>query len=101
MPFIVDAYQKQVMDIVANSDSLWSKSKLYRYGEYEPLTLFRKGDDFTFNDKFIETIRSKGYVLIARANPRFDKLIQELPGEKKKYLSMWQGYLDERKRPTM
>ena len=96
MLFIVDAYQKQVMDIVAKSDSLWSKSKLYRYGEYEPLTLFRKGDDFTFNDKFIETIRSKGYVLIARANPRFDKLIQELPGEKIKYLSMWQGYLDEK-----
>ena len=97
MPFFVDAYQKQVMDIVAKSGSLWSKSRLYRYGEYEPLTLFRKGDDFTFNDKFVETIRSKGYVLIARANPRFDKLIQELPGEKKKYLSMWQGYLDERK----
>lgn len=97
MPFIVDAYQKQVMDIVANSDSLWSKSKLYRYGEYEPLTLFKKGNDFTFNDKFVETIRDKGYVLIARANPKFDKLINEFPGEKKKYLSMWQGYLDERK----
>ena len=97
MPFFVDAYQKQVMDIVAKSNSLWSKSKLYRYGEYEPLTLFRKGNDFTFNNKFVETIRDKGYVLIARANPRFDKLINELPGEKKKYLSMWQGYLDERK----
>ena len=97
MPFIVDAYQKQVMDIVAKSDSLWSKSKLYRYGEYEPLTLFRKGNDFAFNDKFVETITKKGYVLIARANPKFDKLINELPGEKKKYLSMWQGYLDERK----
>ena len=96
-PSIVDAYQKQVMDIVANSDSLWSKSKLYRYGEYEPLTLFKKGNDFTFNDKFVETIRDKGYVLIARANPKFDKLINEFPGEKKKYLSMWQGYLDERK----
>ena len=84
MPFFVDAYQKQVMDIVAKSDSLWSKSKLYRYGKYEPLTLFRKGNDFTFNDKLVETIRDKGYVLIARANPRFDKLINELPGEKKK-----------------
>ncbi|MDY4873777.1 MAG: MBL fold metallo-hydrolase RNA specificity domain-containing protein, partial [Alloprevotella sp.] len=97
MPFIVDAYQKQLMDIVAKSDSLWSKSKLYQYGKYEPLALFRKGNDFAFNEKFIETIRNKGYVLIARANSRFDKLIQELPGEKKKYLSMWQGYLDERK----
>ncbi len=97
MPFIVDAYQKQVMDIVAKSGSLWSKSRLYRYGEYEPLALFKKGNDFTFNDKFVETIRDKGYVLIARANPKFNKLINELPGEKKKYLSMWQGYLDERK----
>lgn len=97
MPFFVDDFQKQVMDIVAKSDSLWSKSELYQYGKYEPRTLFRKGNDFTFNDKFVETTREKGYVLIARANPRFDKLIQELPGEKKKYLSMWQGYLDERK----
>ena len=39
MPFIVDAYQKRVMDIVANSDNLWSKAKLYQYGEYTPLTL--------------------------------------------------------------
>lgn len=97
MPFIVDDYQKQVMDIVAKSDSLWSKATLYQYGEYEPESLFRNGDAFTFNDKFVKTIQEKGYILIARANPRFDKLIQELPGEKKKYLSMWDGYINKDK----
>ena len=34
--------------------------------------------------------------MIARANKKFDKLIEELPGEKKKYLSMWKGYVDEK-----
>lgn len=97
MPFFVDAYQKNIMDIVAKSDSLWSKSDFYQYGKYEPLTLFRKGDHFTFNDKFVETIKERGYVLIARANQSFDKLIAELPGEKKIYLSMWKGYVDKDK----
>ncbi len=95
MPFFVDAYQKKIMDIVAKSDSLWSKSDLYQYGKYEPLTLFRNGDHFTFNDKFVETIKERGYVLIARANQSFDKLIAELPGKKKIYLSMWKGYVDK------
>lgn len=36
-------------------------------------------------------------MLIARAGSQFDKLIQALPGEKKKYLSMWNGYLDPEK----
>lgn len=98
MLFLVDPYQKQVMDIVAKSDSLWSKARLYQYGEYEPKSLFITDDAFTFNDKFVKTIINKGYVLIARANPRFDKFIQELPGEKKKYLSMWNGYLDKKKK---
>ena len=97
MFFIVDDYQKQVMDIVAKSDSLWSKATLYQYGKFEPMALYRNGDEFTVNDKFIKTIQEKGYILIARANPRFDKLIQELPGEKKKYLSMWDGYINKDK----
>ena len=97
MPFFVDKYQKKIMDIVVESNSLWNKSEFYQYGKYEPLTLFRNGDNFTVNDKFIETIKNRGYVLIARANHRFDKLIQELPGEKRKYLSMWRGYVDKDK----
>lgn len=97
MPFLVDDYQKRVMDIVAKSDSLWSKARLYQYGEYEPLSLFRNGNEFTVNNKFIRTIIDKGYVLIARAGSQFDKLIQAVPGEKKKYLSMWNGYLDPEK----
>lgn len=96
MPFLVDAYQKRIMDIVAKRDSLWSKAELYRYGKYEPRVLFRDEEGFAFNDRFLETIRNKGYVLIARANSRFNKLIAELPGQKKKYLAMWKGYLDNK-----
>ena len=97
MLFFVDAYQKQVMDAVVYSNSLWCKSKWYRYKEYEPQVLFRKGDDVVFTDKFLETIKKRGYVLIARANPWFDKLIAKLPDEKRKYLSMWEGYVDKKK----
>ena len=97
MPFFVDDYQKRIMDTVGKSDSLWSKSRLYQYEKFEPKALFDNGHCFSFNDKFLQTIKDKGYVLIARANPRFDKLIHDLPGEKKKYLSMWSGYLDQEK----
>ena len=93
MPFLVDDYQKDIMDTVEKSDSLWSKAKLYQYGEYKPRKVLENGR-FYFNDKFLQTIKDKGYVLIARAGSAFDKLIQALPGEKKKYLSMWNGYLD-------
>lgn len=97
MLFLVDAYQKQIMEKVAKSNSLWSKSELYQYDvNYPPIVLFRDGDDFTFNDKFAKTINDRGYVLIARAHEKFDKLIEKLPGEKKKYLSMWKGYVDEK-----
>ena len=37
----------------------------------------------------------KGYVLLARATDRFDNLIAKIPGEKKKYLSQWSGYIDK------
>ena len=98
MLFLVDAYQKHIMDEVAQSHSLWSKSKLYQYDvNYPPQVPFGNGDGYTFNDKFVKTIKDRGYVLIARAyKKKFDKLIEELPGEKKKYLSMWKGYVDEK-----
>lgn len=93
VPFIVDDYQKKIMDIVVDSDSIWKKSKLYQYGEYQPIVLKRDGADFRVNDKFKEALGKNGYVLIARANKRFDKLIEQLSEEKYKYLSMWNGYL--------
>lgn len=94
-PFYVDAYQKQIMDIVTGRDNLWGKSRLYQYGEYEPKTLHRDSAEFRVNDKFIDFAETKGYVVVARANHRFDNLIEKLPGETKiKYLSMWKGYVD-------
>lgn len=91
--FLVDAYQKKIMDVVTQRDRLWGKSRLYKYGEYEPMVLQYEDNEFRINDKFLEFLKKKGYVLIARINPRFNKLICKLPGEKQKYLSMWDGYV--------
>ena len=96
-PFCVDAYQRRIMDIVVKNKHIWSKSKLYKYGKYEPIELIVNLGEFVVKDEFTEFLDLKGYVMIARANPRFDKLIEQLPGKKVKYLSMWQGYLDDKK----
>ena len=96
--FYVDEYQKEVMDIVVNSGSIWTKSKLFQYREHEPKSLiYNKFDrnSFFVSDSFKKALDEHGYVLIARANPRFDKLIEQIPGEKKKILSMWSGYVKE------
>ena len=47
------------------------------------------------NDKFSSLIKDKGFVMIARSNSRFDSFIANIPGEKKTYLSMWDGYVKE------
>ena len=97
-PFYVDHYQKKIMDAIVNSDSIWTKSELYQYGKYKPTPLEydkKNKDVFFVSDKFIDFLNLKGYVLIARANPRFDNLIEQIPGEKKKVLSMWNGYVKE------
>ena len=97
-PFYVDKYQKDIMDIVVNSKSMWTKSPLYQYGKFEPETLiYHKFDQnrFFVSDSFKEFLDKKGYVLIARSSERFDKLIEQIPGEKQKVLSMWEGYVKE------
>lgn len=53
--------------------------------------------EFVVKDEFTDFLDLKGYVMITRANPRFDKPIEQLPDKKVKYLSMWQGYLDDKK----
>lgn len=96
-PFYVDCYQKHIMDIVAQSNGLWSKARLYKYGTIEPTALFDSGNSFNINQKFIDYTTDRGYVLIARASQKFDDLIARLPGEhKQRYLSMWKGYVDEK-----
>lgn len=95
-PFIVDAYQKRMMDVVTQRDHIWGKSELYQYDKkYPPMVLQYENNEFRINDKFRYLLEQKGYVLIARANERFDNLIERLPGEKHKYLSMWKGYVEE------
>ena len=95
IPFCVDKYQKEIMDDVTSSKSLWTKASLYQYGKRLPMTL--QPGDYPKNAKLKYLLDTKGYVLIARTNQMFDRLIEELPGEKVKYLSMWDGYLDEKR----
>jgi ribonuclease J len=97
-PFYVDGYQKRVMDVVVNSKSLWTKSSLYQYGKYEPEPLMYHRFDknrFFVSDSFKAYLDKLGYVLIARNNERFDNLLEQIPGEKQKVLSMWDGYVKE------
>lgn len=95
-PFIVDAYQKRMMDVVTQRDHIWGKSELYQYDEeYPPMVLQYENNEFRINDKFHYLMEQKGYVLIARAKERFDNFIERLPGEKHKYLSMWKGYVEK------
>ena len=97
-PFLVDGYQKQIMDIVVNSKSMWTKSPLYQHGKYEPQELIYHRFDknrFFVSDSFKEYLDKKGYVLIARSSDRFDDLLEQIPGEKQKVLSMWDGYIKE------
>lgn len=59
-----------------------------------PMVLKYEDGEFMVNDKFKWLLDQVGYVLVARANPMFDDFIERIPGEKKKYLSMWKGYVD-------
>ena len=86
------------MDTVVKSDSIWTQSELFQYGKHEPEPLIPDKFDknsFFVSDSFKDALEKHGYVLIARANSRFDKLIEQIPGEKKKVLSMWNGYVKE------
>ena len=88
-PFIVDEYQNKIMDAIVTDGGLWNKSSLYQYGKYPPYDV-----SHSTNPKLKKLIEDKGYVLIARVGLKFDKIIDLLPGEKIKYLSMWEGYVD-------
>ncbi|MDE7153334.1 MAG: hypothetical protein K2O00_02665 [Muribaculaceae bacterium] len=95
-PFIVDGFQKQMMDIIAESEHLWSKARLYKYGKYEPMELLRNGNEFLYKPEFDEFLKDKGYVLLARASERFDNLLGKMPDDGRKvYLSMWDGYVNK------
>lgn len=104
IPFIVDSHQKRIMDAVVNSDHIWAESSLYKYGKYKPMVLKYDKDnpgEHLIREKFIAFLKQKGYVLIARSNPRFDHLINKMPGESKQcYLSMWNGYVSNPASPS-
>ncbi len=95
-PFYVDSYQKSIMDIVAGHDHIWKKVSLYNYdSNFAPIALWERGGDFVVRDEFKDKLERRGYVLIARGNEKFDRLIEQMPPmDKKRYLSMWNGYID-------
>ncbi len=94
--FIIDEYQKRIMDIVTERDPIWGKSKLYKFKDsYKPIVLSVSKGEFWMNDKLRDLLDDRGYVLIARANSRYDSFISIIPGEKRVYLSMWTGYVEE------
>lgn len=96
-PFYVDNFQLEMMDIVAGRDTIWGKSRLYRFKDgIRPQSLFSNGASFSVNDNFIEHLKEKGYVIVARSGEKFDNLLSRIPSEgRKTYLSMWDGYVDE------
>ena len=97
LPFYVDSYQKRIMDI-ARKDIIWGKSKFYQYKSQPPTELLHDGAEFRVTPKFKDYLAKRGYVLIARANRYFDRLIEQMPSEgRKTYLSMWNGYVDKTK----
>jgi ribonuclease J len=90
---LMDWYQKQLIDKVRQVRHVWQKSKMYQYGD-SVCRLKEEGKDFMASQYFIDKLTYTGYVLIARANKKYDDLIAKLPGEKKQtYLSMWSGYI--------
>ena len=96
--FIIDEYQKRIMDIVSKRDPIWGKSELYNFEENkQPVVLTRQRGQFWMTSKLKWLLGDMGYVLIARSNPYFDDFIQMIPGEKQTYLSMWNGYVDKSK----
>ena len=96
--FVIDKYQKRIMDIVSKRDPIWGKSELYNFKEKQmPVPLTRKRGKFWVTSKLKWLLGEMGYVLIARSNPFFDEFIQMIPGEKQTYLSMWNGYVDPSK----
>lgn len=97
--FLVDPYQKLIMDIVIQRDPLWGKSRRYRYehGMLPCIVSYHDGQ-FKIPAGMMQRVESAGYVLAARAGETFDNIISNLPSEDKAvYLSMWSGYLDKTK----
>lgn len=93
--FIIDKHQESIMRAAMQPDCLWSQSSLFKFSWNKPLVLRMFHGEFSVGKELLNgALSRRGYVLIARVNPRFDRLIDQLPGDKRRYLSMWDGYLD-------
>lgn len=89
----MDKFQKEILNKVIRSDSIWKASRLYQYHPYHKIHLLEKDDvtGYVADDDFYG---DKGFVLIARANERFEKFVSGIRYAHN-YLSMWDGYLEE------
>ena len=98
--FVLDEFAKKMMDASANIDKLWGKSRFYKFQSKPKAPKVLRKDGET-NDKFYHAMESHGYVLIARANDKFDEWLKKMPSEGRKvYLSMWKGYVDNPESPA-
>ena len=93
LPLYMDKYQKEILNKLVRSDSIWKASKLFQFDYHHKIRLLEKDNDegYIADSDFYG---NKGFVLIARANTRFSNLISRIP-DVKNYLSMWDGYLKE------
>jgi ribonuclease J len=87
-PFIVDDYQQEILRIVTEQSKSstpfydFSRKKTYTYSED--------------NMKLHERMKDKGFCMLIRPTPLFEKALERFPDNLLVY-SMWEGYLEEDK----
>lgn len=94
--FLLDEYAKRVLEPAENH------GRIQRYtlhtGQKHLRILWGNG---IVKKTFYDVLEKYGYVLIARANSKFEKLLKKMPSEgRKTYLSMWKGYVDNPESPA-
>ncbi len=94
--FLLDEYAKRVLEPAENH------GRIQRYtlhtGQKHLRILWGNG---IVKKTFYDALEKYGYVLIARANSKFEKLLKKMPSEgRKTYLSMWKGYVDNPESPA-
>lgn len=118
-PLLVDEYQFDILrSVIGENDwslnddqwltleeddgevQIFPDEGRYEFNHGTPYVLkldrsFHKHPEFFIPRKLRKLISDKGFVLLARSTPQFTRLIDSFPKEHtKKYLSMWDGYVD-------
>jgi len=79
--FICDDYQKEILDIVNKYGSKYTE--LYKFDKVH-----------TYGDNLLQKLKEKGFCMLVRSNPQFDKIISKFDKDESLIVySLWQGYL--------